>query len=206
MTELQRTEDWYNDRVGKVTASRIGDVMAKTKTGVSASRKNYASQLVCEIMTGKREEGFQSAAMLHGIETEKEARKEYELETFNIVEECGFIQAPDIERSGASPDGLIGVEGVLEIKCPNTATHIETMLTGVIDIKYIYQIQWQMYCSGRKWCHFVSYDNRMPEGLRIYIIYVERDDKMIETIKSEVIKLIEEVEETVKKLSERLKR
>jgi putative phage-type endonuclease len=197
---VQRSDEWYKIRLGKVTASRIADVMAKTKSGYSASRKNYMSQLVCEILTGTKEEGFTSAAMQHGIDTEGLARQAYEIETFQAVVECGFYIAPDIEQSGASPDGLVGDDGLIEIKCPNTATHIDTLLTGSIDSKYIYQMQWQMYCTGRKWCDFVSYDSRMPEHLKLFIKRVERDEKQLSEIKAEVEKFLSELNETVQKL------
>lgn len=191
---IQRSEEWYNIRLGKVTASRIADLMAKTKTGASASRKNYMAQLICERMTGQKEESYINAAMQHGIDTEAEARQAYELETFQAVIECGFYIAPGIEQSGASPDGLIGDDGLIEIKCMNTANHIETLLSGNIDNRYILQMQWQMYCTGRKWCDFVSYDNRLPGTLRLFIKRVERDEKMIQEIKEEVDKFIEELD------------
>lgn len=196
----QRTDAWYTARIGKVTASRIGDVMAKTKTGPSASRKNYMAELVCERLTGLKTDSYMSASMQHGVETEAEARQAYEIETFQAVIECGFYIAPDIAESGASPDGLINEDGLIEIKCPNTATHIETLLNSTIDNKYFLQMQWQIYCTGRKWCDFVSYDNRLPENLRLFIKRVERDDNLIEEIKAEVVKFLAEVDDTVKRL------
>ncbi len=198
----QRTPEWEACRIGRVTASRIADLMAKTKTGASASRKNYMAQLICERMTGQKEESYINAAMQHGIDTEAEARQAYELETFQAVIECGFYIAEDIPESGSSPDGLVNDDGLIEIKCMNTANHIETLLSGNIDNRYILQMQWQMYCTGRQWNDFVSYDNRMPEHLRLFIKRVERDDKLIEEIKSEVVKFLDELEETVKKLEE----
>ena len=196
----QRSADWYEIRVGKVTASRIKDVMAKTKTGYGASRKNYMADIICERLTGIKTEGYTNAAMQHGIDTEAEARQAYEIETFQAVIECGFYIAPDIADSGASPDGLISDDGLIEIKCPSTATHIDTLLSGTIDDGYIKQMQWQMYCTGRKWCDFVSYDNRLPENLRLFIKRVERDDKLIEEIKTEVVKFLAEVDDTLKRL------
>lgn len=199
-TVNQRTDAWYTARIGKATASRIGDIMAKTKTGPSASRKNYMAELVCERLTGLKADSYMSASMQHGVETEAEARQSYEIETFQAVIECGFYIAPDIAESGASPDGLINEDGLIEIKCPNTATHIETLLNSTIDNKYFLQMQWQMYCTGRKWCDFVSYDNRLPDNLRLFIKRVERDDKLIEEIKTEVVKFLAEVDDTVKRL------
>ena len=196
----QRSADWFEIRCGKLTASRIKDVMAKTKSGYSASRKNYMADLVCERLTGVKADGYMNHAMQRGVEVEPEARQAYEIETFQAVIETGFYICSDIPESGASPDGLIGDDGLVEIKCPNTATHIDTLLTGTIDQGYIYQMQWQMYATGRKWCDFVSYDNRLPENLRLFIKRVERDDKLIEEIKGEVIKFLAELNETVEKL------
>lgn len=192
---IQRTDAWYQQRLGRVTASRISDVLAKTKTGYSATRKNYMTQLLLERLTGQKEESFTNSAMQHGIDTESEARQAYEIESFNIVTECGFFNAPDGSMSGASPDGLIADTGLIEIKCPNTATHIETLIDKEIDRKYILQMQWQMYCTGRKWCDFVSYDNRLPNTLRLFIKRIERDEKMIEEIKQEVDKFLKELDE-----------
>lgn len=196
----QRTNEWYEARAGKVTASRIADVMSRTKTGYSATRKNYMAQLVCERLTGQVAESYKSAEMQRGIDLESEARMMYELETFSLVTECGFYIAPDIPESGSSPDGLVGDSGLIEIKCPNTSTHIETLLSDKIDTKYILQMHWQMYSTGRAWCDFVSYDNRMPEGLQLYIKRVSRDDKLIEEIKTEVVKFLGELNEQIKKL------
>ena len=199
----QRSDEWYAARAGKLTASRIGDVMAKTKTGYSATRKNYMAQLICERLTGQVAESYKSAEMQRGIDLESEARRMYELETFSPVTECGFYIAPDIPESGSSPDGLVGSDGLIEIKCPNTATHIETLISGEIDRKYLLQMQWQMYCTGRAWCDFVSYDNRLPEELRLFVKRVSRDDEMIETIKAEVTKFLSEMNELLSKLKAR---
>src|SRR5690606_30943556 len=159
----------------------------------SASRKNYMAQLVCERLTGQVTESYKSAEMQRGIDLESEARMMYELETFSLVTECGFYIAPDIPESGSSPDGLVGDSGLIEIKCPNTSTHIETLLSDKIDTKYLYQMQWQMYSTGRVWTDFVSYDNRMPEGLQLFIKRVPRDDKLLEEIKTEVVKFLGEL-------------
>lgn len=196
----QRSDAWYKIRLGKATASRIADVMAKTKTGYSASRKNYMAELICERLTGVKAESYKSVEMQRGIDLEPEARQAYEIETFQAVIECGFVTAPDIEMSGASPDGLIGEDGLIEIKCPNTAQHIDSRITQEIDKKYIYQMQWQMYCTGRSWCDYVSYDNRLSEKLRLFIKRVYRDEKLIEEIKAEVIKFLEELDNTIKLL------
>jgi len=196
----QRTEEWFAVRCGKVTASRIKDVIAKTKTGYGASRKNYAAQLVVEIMTRKPVESFTNAAMQWGTDTEPMARDAYEMRFDGIVEEVGFIPHPVITQSGASPDGLIGGDGMLEIKCPNTATHIEWLLAGEVPSEHKPQMSWQMACSGRKWCDFVSFDPRMHEKHQFFSVRYERDNTYIKDLEDEVTKFLEEVNETVSKL------
>lgn len=196
----QGTQEWFAQRIGKVTASRIADLMAKTKTGYSTSRDNYKAQLVLERLTGQREESYTNAAMQWGTEQEPNARALYEARTGILVDEVPMVQHPSIDGSGASPDGLVGIDGLVEIKCPNSATHIDYCLTKTVPKKYVLQMQWQMACTGRKWCDFVSYDPRMPERLQMWIVRVERDDKLISEIESEVVSFIKEVESDVKKL------
>lgn len=196
----QRTPEWFQIRAGKVTASRIGDLMATTKTGYSASRANYMAQLVCERLTGLPQESYSNAAMQWGTDQEPIARAEYEALRSVFVDEMGFAIHPTIENAGASPDGLVGEDGLIEIKCPNTATHIETLLSGEPDAKYVKQMMWQMACTGRAWCDFVSFDPRMPENLRLFIKRVQRDDKLIAEIEGEVRKFLAELEEKVQKL------
>jgi putative phage-type endonuclease len=171
----QQTNEWFTARLGKVTASRVADVIAKTKTGYSASRDNYMAQLICERLTGQKGESFTNPAMQHGVDTEPLARSAYENARSLLVKEVGFINHPRIEMSGASPDGLVADDGLVEIKCPNTATHIDTLLSGKVPTKYITQMQWQMLCCQRKWCDFVSFDNRLPEHLQLFVQEVEFD-------------------------------
>ena len=196
----QRTTEWFEARLGKVTASRIGDVMAKTKTGYAATRANYMAQLVVERLTKRKEESYTNAAMQWGVDNEPLARSAYEVANNVLVQEVGFIDHPEINMSGASPDGLVGDDGMLEIKCPNTATHIETLLNVTIDTKYQYQMLWQMRCTGRKWCDFVSFDPRMPEELQLKVIRVEFDQGTIDQIESEVKGFLFEVDKKVHKL------
>jgi len=203
MNDLQRTEDWHAARLGKVTASRVADVIAKTKTGPSASRANYMAELICERLTGAKGDSYQNAAMVWGTETEPKARAAYEAETGSLVEGVGFVPHPTIPMSGASPDGLVGEEGGVEIKCPNTATHIDTILSETIPGKYVTQMQWQMACTGRKWCDFISYDPRVPEKMQLWIKRVERDDKYIEEMEKEVVAFLEELETKLGKLKEK---
>ena len=197
----QGTHEWFEARYGNATASRIVDIMAKTKSGYSASRANYMAQLVCERMTGSSGNDFTSAAMQHGIDTEPLARSEYEAVTGVLVEQASYYPHPTIDRSGASPDGLIGEDGLLEIKCPNSATHIKTLLGSKLDRKYFLQMQWQMACTERQWCDFVSYDPRMGEGLQYYCERVERDDKLIEEISVEVQTFLIELDDMVAQLN-----
>lgn len=196
----QGSEEWFAARCGKATASRIADIIAKTKSGPAASRKNYLAQLVAERLTGTVAESYTNGAMQWGKDTEAQAREAYAFLKGIDVEEAPFIIHPSISDGGASPDGFVGSDGLLEIKCPYTATHIDTILTGKIDAKYITQMQWQMACTGRVWCDFVSYDPRMPEHLAIWVKRVPRDSDMIEELEGAVRTFLAEVAATVKAL------
>jgi putative phage-type endonuclease len=189
----QNSPEWFAARCGKVTASRIADVVAKTKTGVSAMRVNYMAELLAERLTGLPVEGFKSEAMKWGSEVEPEARAAYEFYRNQTVAEVGFVLHPNIDQSGASPDGFVGEDGLVEIKCPNTATHMDTLLGQSVPAKYINQMQWQMACTGRKWCDFASYDPRMPEHLRLFVKRVDRDDKRIKELETEVAGFLLEI-------------
>jgi len=196
----QRTDDWFAARIGKVTASRVADVVAKTKSGYSASRDNYMAQLVCERLTGKPAESFSNAAMQWGTETEPLARAAYEAKIDVLVDEVGFIDHPSIVNSGASPDGLVGADGLIEIKCPNTATHIDTLLSQTVPKKYADQIFWQMACTNRDWCDFVSYDPRLPPDLQIFVMRIYRSNEYIKILETEVINFLEETAHKVAQL------
>jgi putative phage-type endonuclease len=197
----QRTDEWFTARLGKVTASRVADVVAKTKTGYSASRENYMADLIVERLTGQKASSFSNAAMEWGTEQEPNARAAYSARTGELVEEVGFIDHPVIPMSGASPDGLAG-EGCVEYKAPNTATHLEYLLAGKPPERYVTQMQWQMACTRRPWCDFVSYDPRLAEHLQLLIVRVLRDDKRIAELEAEVRKFLAEVDEKVTKLEE----
>ena len=197
----QRSEDWFQARLGKVTASRVADVIAKTKTGYSASRENYMAQLVVERLTNTQAESFTNAAMQWGTDQEPFARAAYELKMGVMVDETGLVDHPTIPMAGASPDGLVGEDGLVEIKCPNTATHIDTLLTQTVPAKYITQMQFQMACTGRQWCDFVSFDPRMPQKAQIFIKRVLRDDSFIREIESEIKKFLAEVSAKVDQLN-----
>ena len=201
----QRDPEWFKARCGKVTASRISDVMATLRSGgEAASRRNYRAQLVAERLTGVPAESYSSPAMQWGVENEPLARAAYEVHGGVFTDEVGFVPHPTIENTGASPDGLVGADGLVELKCPNTATHIDYLLSNAIPTEYQLQMLWQMECTGREWCDFVSFDPRLPEELQLLVIRFRRDEGQIEVIRREVVKFLQEVQQMVANL-EKLK-
>ena len=198
----QGTDEWKKLRLGKVTASRVSDVMSKVKSGESASRRNYKMDLVVERLTGLPTSSFTSPAMAWGVENEKLARMAYEVATGTFVNTVAFVQHPSIEWFGCSPDGLVG-DGLMEIKCPNTANHIDYLLAGVPPAKYVPQMQTQMACTGAKWCDFVSFDPRLPDELQLLVVRLNRDDAYIQEIEVEVKQFLEEVKQVYTQLKER---
>jgi putative phage-type endonuclease len=190
----QRSAEWFAVRSGKVTASRVSDVIAKTKSGWGASRANYMAQLIAERLTGEVADSYSNSAMQWGIDHEADARMAYEFYENAKVQEIGFVRHQELE-SGASPDGLVGDDGLIEIKCPNTATHIQTLLDQKIPQKYETQMLWQLECTERKWCDFVSFDPRMPEDLKLFVNRFERDDKRLDEIRGMVADFIGELED-----------
>lgn len=200
----QRSPEWFAARLGKVTASRVADIVAKTKAGYSISRANYMSELIVERLTGSVADFYQNSAMLWGTNTEPLARAAYEALAGELVEEVGFVPHPTIPMSGASPDGLIGAAGLLEVKCPNTSTHLETVLSQEASVKYITQMQWQMACTGREYCDFLSFDPRLPAEMSIFVRRVPRDEVLIKSLEEEVSKFLAEIDDkiaTIKKLT-----
>lgn len=197
---VQGSIEWHLARVGKVTASRVSDVMARTKTGWGASRANYMAELIAERLTGVPADSYSSPAMKWGTETEPQACSAYEFFRDAEVQSAGFVDHPSLPFSGASPDGLVGHEGLVEFKCPNTATHIETLLGSSVPAKYVTQMQWQMACTGRAWCDFVSFDPRMPEHLRLFVRRLERDATGIKVLEGEVATFLQEVAERILRL------
>ena len=194
----QGTPEWFAQRLGNVTASRMSDVLAKGKSGEAVTRQKYRMQLVAERITGLVAESFTSAAMEWGTEQEKFARIRYEADTGYFVDEAEFYTHPTIKWLGASPDGLLNdTGGLLEIKCPNTQTHLGYMLDKKAPAAYINQMQTQMWVTGRAWCDFVSYDPRVPERLQLFIVRLNRDDALIERMEVEVHKFLSEVEEAI---------
>jgi putative phage-type endonuclease len=199
----QGSPEWHAYRCGKVTASRVADVIAKTKTGWGALRTNYAAQLIAERLTGTVQESYTNAAMQWGTDTEPQARLVYEMMSDAEVKQVGLIQHPSIAMSCASPDGLVGDDGLIEIKCPNTATHIETLLAETVPGKYLTQMQWQMACSGRAWCDFVSFDPRMPGEMQLFVQRIRRDDAAIKDLAAQIEAFLAEVAVTVERLQSR---
>lgn len=201
MQIIQGTAEWHALRLGKVTASRVADVVAKTKTGWGASRANYMAELIAERLTGETAEKFTNAAMQWGTEKEPDARAAYEFFRDAAVVEVAFVDHPAIALTGASPDGLVGDDGLVEIKCPNTATHLDTLLSQTIPAKYVTQMLWQMACTGRKWCDFVSYDPRLPESMSLFVKRVERDDQAIVDLEKDVSGFLDELADKLSKLN-----
>lgn len=196
----QRTTEWFADRIGKVTASRVADVLSTIKTGESASRANYRWQLVCERLTGLKEETYTNTSMDTGTEREPLARAAYEHFNNVFVTEVGFIQHPSIEMAGASPDGIVG-DGLIEIKCPGQTAHGQTLLNKKAPTKYIPQMQMQMACTGAKWCDFVSYNPTFPDNLQLVVIRIDRDAEFITNMETEINNFLAEVTESVDQLN-----
>ena len=199
----QGSDEWLASRAGKVTASRIADVMAKIKTGEAAARRDYRAQIVAEILTGRPQDGgFTNAEMQWGTEQEPFARSAYEVQTGVMVDQVGLVLHPSIDRAAASPDGLAG-DGLVEIKCPKTATHLQYLLDGEVPPKYEPQMLWQMACAERPWCDFVSFDPRLPDDLQLFVVRFKRDDERIAAMEAEVKAFLAGVDETVSKLTAR---
>lgn len=198
----QRSPEWFAARCGKVTASRLYDVMARTKSGYAASRQNYMAELICQRLTGKPEEGFTNAAMMRGTELEPVAREMYALNEFDaVISEVGLIDHPTIAGFAASPDGLVNDDGLIEIKCPNTWTHLQTLKTGTPKRQYLLQMHAQMMCTGRKWCDFVSFDDRLPPELAYFKTRINFDEVLAAEIEQEVVKFLAELETEIQNIT-----
>jgi len=186
---------WFAQRLGLVTSSRVADVVSKTKSGPSASRKNYMMQLLCERLTGQREDSYTNGAMQRGIDLEPVARSAYELDRDVMVSQAGFVLHPEHPYTGSSSDGLVGDAGMVEIKCPNTAQHIACIAAGKYDSKYYPQMQHQMWVAGRDWCDFVSFDDRLPDALQLFVCRVARDDKFITGMAADIQAFVNELDQ-----------
>lgn len=199
----QGSADWLAARAGKVTASRMADVLAKIKTGEAAARRDYRAQILAEILTGApQEDSFINAEMQWGLDNEILARGAYQVEKDTDVDPVGLVLHPRIERAAASPDGLAG-EGLLEVKCHKTATHIQYLLAGTVPEKYQPQMLWQMACAERPWCDFVSYDPRLPADMQLFVVRFNRDDARIRSMEAEVTVFLSEVDAMLAKLKGR---
>ena len=194
MTIEQGSPEWFALRAGKVTASRVADILAKTKTGPSASRQNYLIELAIQRTTGIIQESYTNAAMEWGTQTEPQARVAYEVNTNNFVDQVAFIDHPNIAWFGCSPDGLVSDRGLVEIKCPNSATHWEYFKSKKPPQKYFIQMQAQIAVTGRDWCDFVSFDPRMPDRSQLLIVRIDRDEAFIAEMETEIKKFLSEVE------------
>lgn len=196
MTEMEQgSEEWFAARVGKLTASRLGDVLAKVKSGPAATRKNYATQLILERVTGKKADlGFTTADMQWGIDTEEEARNAYAFIHDAEVLEVGFIDHPKVDMVGASPDGLVDDKGMVEIKCPKSATHLANLQGAPISKQYFAQMQLQMECCDRSWTDFVSFDPRFPARMQLKVTRVPRDTKWMNEAWPDIKSFLKEVE------------
>lgn len=197
---IQGSDEWKAARLGKVTASRMADLMAKTKTGYGAGRANLMAKLITEKLTGVSDDNYTNAAMSWGIEHEAEARAAYIFHCDMPVCEVGFIDHPYVPDSGASPDGTVGDDGLVEIKCPQSATHIDTLLSKAVPDKYVKQMLWQMACTGRKWCDFVSYDPRMPANLSFFVKRVEFGAQVVKEMEAEVVAFLAEMNTKIEQL------
>lgn len=196
---IQGSDEWFKARCGVVTASRFADVMASVRSGEAAARYNYKAEIIAERLTGLPTESYTNAAMQWGIDHEDEARKVYEAITKKTVIQSGLTKHATLE-AGASLDGEVDDDGTIEIKCPNTATHIQTLLSGEMPKKHYPQVQGQLWIKNRKWCDFVSYDPRLDDKNAIFIKRVERDDEYIKLLEDNVVDFLKEVDELLERL------
>ncbi|MFN3169261.1 MAG: lambda exonuclease family protein [Hyphomicrobiales bacterium] len=190
----QGSPEWFALRLGRVTASRIADVMAG---GKGITRRKYQVQLIQERLTGTVVEGFTSRSIEQGKEREPQARSFYDLMTDEPTSQIDFVPHALIPMSGASPDLLVGELGLAEFKCPESHTHFDSLMGAKIPRKYTDQVQWQMACTGREWCDWVSFDPTMPPEMQMHIERIECDFERIREIESEVRKFLDEVTEEV---------
>lgn len=200
----QGTDEWLDARAGVLTASVIPDLMAKVKTGVAAGRKNLAAKLIAEQLTGRSTEqgGFKSEAMMRGNLMEDEGIRAYAEDNFVEPVVVGFCLHDTNDFWGASPDRFVGADGLIEIKCPNIATHLGYLTKEEVPSRYYKQIQWQLHVTGRKWCDFVSYDPRLPRAMQLYVERVVPDPDMLADIINEARVLEAEVVEACNRLRE----
>ncbi len=198
----QGSPEWFAARAGKVTASRISDVLAKGRAGApSATRAAYMGELIAETLTGQPANAFQgNADTERGIELEPAARAAYEVTRSTMVMPVGLVIHPRIERSGASPDGLAG-DGLLEIKCPRIHVHLSYLLAGEPPAAYVPQMAWQAACTERPWVDFVSYCPAMPDDLRLFVVRYEPSMAYLKEIEGAVVEFLAELDEKLARIA-----
>ena len=197
----QRTEGWYKARLGFLGCSRLGDVLAEGRNGTpSATRRNYMAELLCERLTGVQQKHFTTAEMQWGTDNEPLARSEYEARHGILVETTGGMEHKTIKGWWGSPDGLVGTDGGIEIKCLNTMNHLDVLFSKKIDIRYIYQITGYVIIFERDWYTYIGYDPRLPENVQYYEIRFNRDELPIELVTRGVIQFLDELNELVEKV------
>lgn len=205
--DLQRTDAWHADRCGKFTASRFVDVLARDKKTGKEKLKAWHDcvwQVVTERLTGVQDEGVDSYSMRWGREVESFARSAYELETGLLVAESAFINHPTLEFVGCSPDGLIDLDGGLEMKSPkDSKIHLDRFVNGMNEAEFMPQVQGCMWVTGRKWWDWISYDPRMPEHLRLFKVRWERNDEYIKKLEEAVLEAETRVQEIIKQLGQK---
>jgi putative phage-type endonuclease len=200
---VQGSDEWRQARCGSLGASSIADALARTKSGWSKSRGQVMARLAIERLTGQPQDGYTNAAMQRGTELEPEARAAYQFEAGVLVKQVGIIKHPAIVGTHASPDGLIGDDGLLEIKCPSGGTHWESLNGAAIPQNYLYQMVWQMTCAGRLWCDFASYHPDFPENMQLHITRVSRDDRLIAELEAQVREFLAELDGKLEALTSR---
>ena len=196
----QGTEEWKMARLGHVSASNLDAVMAKVKTGEAKTRLDYKIRVATEQITNAIQDSYSNQYMEWGIEQEPFARMAYEARAEAFVEKTGFWKHPDIKWFGCSPDGLVGDDGLIEIKCPKSTTHVKYLLDNKLPEDYYWQVHGQMLVTGRKWVDFISFDPRMPEHKQLFITRVNRDEEIMAQLKVAVIGFLSEVDEMIQKI------
>ena len=198
----QGTDEWKIARLGYVSASNLDAVMARGKSGEAITRKKYKVRLAAERLTGEITESYSNAAMEWGIVNEEKAAMAYEISKDTLLDRTGFWKHPTIPWFGCSPDRLVDGNNGVEIKCPDSSTHVDYWLNKQVPAEYVKQVQGQIWVMGWEWCDFVSYDPRMPEKNRLLVVRAYRDETLIKQMEEEVKKFLDEVEQLIIKLGE----
>lgn len=199
---VQGSDEWAELRCGRITASRCKDAFEILKSGkaYTAERAKYRTELLVERLTGVPYPHYVTQEMQWGLEQEPFARAAYEIQENVLVEPCGFVLHPELEFFGCSPDGLVGDDGMIQIKCPTTLTHMNWYLAGVIPLEHTFQMTAELAVTGREWCDFVSFDPRLPEPLQLFVRRFDRHEASIRALEEEVVRFHEEIESLRKAL------